>query len=292
MKKVFACMLSILISVCFVQFLYADYYGTYAHVEGWHWDIWDNYFDCEDSGVHTASCECGNEVATVYARSDAYPYLHKAEAYVQSWGISAFACFIADSEFWDTYRAEVEPGSNIEWVMLGMYVHFNGLLEADGYGWSGLDFNISITQEEVYENALLYEAHAWSYGEAYSRYWLAPGVEIEGALGEDDLIPTQYGYEIIPNFYDTIYFLVKPNVPLIVDFDFCVGAILEGGGLGDWAHAAFYDTGKIYVFPADENIISFTSESGQLGPVPIPSTLLLFGSGLFGLIGMRRRFKK
>jgi len=44
--------------------------------------------------------------------------------------------------------------------------------------------------------------------------------------------------------------------------------------------------------PADENIISFTSESGQLGPVPVPSTLLLFGSGLFGLIGMRRRFKK
>jgi len=26
--------------------------------------------------------------------------------------------------------------------------------------------------------------------------------------------------------------------------------------------------------------------------VPVPSTLLLFGSGLFGLIGMRRRFKK
>ena len=29
-----------------------------------------------------------------------------------------------------------------------------------------------------------------------------------------------------------------------------------------------------------------------LTEVPIPSTLLLLGSGLFGLIGMRRRFKK
>ncbi|RLE68433.1 MAG: hypothetical protein DRJ45_07975 [Thermoprotei archaeon] len=29
-----------------------------------------------------------------------------------------------------------------------------------------------------------------------------------------------------------------------------------------------------------------------LTEVPIPSTLLLLGSGLFGLVGMRKRFKK
>ena len=34
--------------------------------------------------------------------------------------------------------------------------------------------------------------------------------------------------------------------------------------------------------PADENIISLASESGQLGPVPVPSTLLLFGRDCLG----------
>ena len=222
MKKVFACMLSIIISVCFVQFLYADYYdgpyGTYADVGGWHMDIWDNYFDCEDSGVHTASCECGNEVATAYARSDAYPYLHKAEAYVQSWGISAFACFIADSEFWDTYRAEVEPGSNIEWVMLGMRVRFNGLLEGDGYGWSGLDYYIGITQEEVYENALLYEAHAWSFGEAYSRYYIEKSCKEIREINIPDVYLSKlrsnrtYAVLFSPNVEEAIICRVDPKI--------------------------------------------------------------------------------
>jgi len=50
----------------------------------------------------------------------------------------------------------------------------------------------------------------------------------------------------------------------------------------------FYNSANFEIFSADPNIITLNSESGQ-GVVPIPSTLLLLGSGLVGIFAIKSR---
>ena len=71
----------------------------------------------------------------------------------------------------------------------------------------------------------------------------------------------------------------------VSDFDF---SSVNGGGEGHYVTAAHIQGIPL---PTGGTTSTWVGNGGG-GEVPEPSTMLLLGSGLIGLVGLRRKFKK
>ena len=114
---------------------------------------------------------------------------------------------------------------------------------------------------------------------------------IGGALEEEldiDLVVTSGGnsgtYSFSSNVwstYDNIMIVLKdggvPDNTGLKWFSYLLG---EGVSSGDWT------------YPGEKHDLSNLTIFGGGTPVPLPGTILLFGSGLVGLSGLRWKFKK
>ena len=91
---------------------------------------------------------------------------------------------------------------------------------------------------------------------------------------------------------------------LISAFDFDGGNSLSNGEigffdidvtLGDWEltlqNGDILTTLEYEVLASGSNYILADAGSGSSSPVPIPSAIFLFGGGLFGMLGIRRKIK-
>jgi len=63
------------------------------------------------------------------------------------------------------------------------------------------------------------------------------------------------------------------------------------GDLGDLDHSYAYRWGIYWSAPNGETIVG-TSLSIETAATPIPAPILLLGTGLIGMAGFRRKFKK
>jgi len=182
-----------------------------------------------------------------------------------------------ESEFWDTYTVTSSEG--VESVIIGMRIKLNGVLQGEGDMWNS-EFGVYVY---LNEEIPIYETHAGLNEDGlYDVYSTSGNLDIE------DFTPITNGYKL-SDFTDIVYFSVKPG-EFWIDYYLFTGVNIGGyevPGTG-WAVSDFYNSANFEIFPADPNIISLNSESGQ-GVVPIPSTLLLLGSGLVGILAIKSR---
>jgi hypothetical protein len=131
------------------------------------------------------------------------------------------------------------------------------------------DFFISIN------NKYTYQAPSLPIG--LSGYGIYPGVFINGSLSAI----TNYG---LPPTLDIALNLMTTSI-------FNVNTELFDYSLLDWNNV--YRTGEqpaIMITGADNTVIDFTIQMTE-NPVPEPSTFILFGAGIIGVVFLRKKFK-
>ena len=275
MKKACAFLLSIFILFWAVS-AKASPYGTSA---------WANVqIDEESNGQmdeHEASASIMSNYNYAEAKAGAWLYHLKGFGYADI-SEEAVADGYGESEFWDTYTVIAPEG--VESVRIGMRIKLNGILQGGGYG---NDYDMWDTGFDVYVylngEIPLYEAYAGLSQNDFYAY------SSSGNLDTEDFTPITNGYEL-SDFTDIVYFFVEPGefwINYSLYAGACIGDSWEGVPGTGWAISDFYYSANFEIFPADSNIISLDSESGQ-GVVPIPSTLLLLGSGLIGILATRK----
>ena len=83
----------------------------------------------------------------------------------------------------------------------------------------------------------------------------------------------------------------------IVDYDHAAdGTFIMGFGAlvfarGSDSFADFSDTARILFEDSEGNLVYTVESEGGFSQVPVPSSILLLGGGLIGLLGIRRRKK-
>ncbi|RLE68432.1 MAG: hypothetical protein DRJ45_07970 [Thermoprotei archaeon] len=271
MKKACAFLLSIFILFWAVS-AKASPYGTNA---------WANVqIDEESNGQmdeHEASASIMSNNNYAEAKASAWLYHLKGFGYADIHE-EALAYSAGESEFWDTYTVIAPEG--VESVRIGMRIKLNGILQGEGYGnndmWdTGFNVYVYLNREIP-----LYEAYA---GLSQNNFYVDSS---SGNLDIDDFTSVPHGYKL-SDFTDIIYFFVEPG-EFWINYSLYAGVYIGGEVLSTgWAMSDFYYSANFEIFPADPNIISLNSESGQ-GVVPIPSTLLLLGSGLVGILAIRK----
>ena len=268
MKKACAFLLSIFILFWAVS-AKASPYGTEA---------WVNVqIDEESNGQmdeHEASASIRSDDNYAEANASAWLYHLKGFSYANI-PEEAVAHSYGGGEFWDTYTVTASEG--VESVRIGMRIKLNGILQGEGNMWSS-EFGVDVylpNEEPIYQaHAVLNEGGLDVYSSS-------------GNLDTEDFTPITNGYEL-SDFTDIVYFFVEPgefwiNYYLFTGVNIGGYEVLSTG----WAVSDFYNSANFEIFPADPNIISLNSESGQ-GVVPILSTLLLLGSGLVGVLAIRK----
>ncbi len=207
-----------------------------------------------------------------------YTVIFLTPTYYKSW--SSYVSWTNSLHRFLTYN--FDPGVTVSWT--GNWrlpkVNDNGNDGCNNWGYSGTDcgFNVDTSTGELahlfydeLDNLALYDTSGKLRRSGY-------GLKNTGPF---DNLKSYYRYWYGTN-YKNKYYLRHPDFAWF--FDFWSG--LQGGqpdnrfGVG------------IAVRPADVSFASSTGGSGGASPVPEPSTLLLLGSGLAGVVSVRKGLKK
>jgi hypothetical protein len=263
-----------------------DAYGTwaeaYSNVNGGY--IIDRDYDDHNArtGIYFPA------IAYTYMNANLYSLAGEAIAFGGNHGRSGHAA--GNAFFWDTYTVTADPG--VPSVQVGMSIHLNVPESSANFFidvWNDSNNNIAVNE-----------------GDAHLYFVQGDDGSYSSSVGGNPVVPAdgdiKYYYGTHPGYtggdyafltdlssYDaTIYFSAEPG-SFRLDYQIGVSAY----SYGDYSVGGERLSAEIELFSADPNIIDFTSESGQgISAVPIPGSVLLFGSGLAGLAGLTRKKKK
>jgi len=152
----------------------------------------------------------------------------------------------------------------------------------------------------------------WSAGAIYDTYHFDTSVpledinvtieydgEIEGFAGFAAGLLGSGGFEFFGKVSPGTYDHEEWSISLldIVDYDDATdGTFMMGFGAlvfarGSDSFADFSDTARILFEDSEGNLVYTVESEGGFSQVPVPSSILLLGGGLIGLLGIRRRRK-
>lgn len=137
--------------------------------------------------------------------------------------------------------------------------------------WNGSDYDVTITVEDGLGNQIRQTAFN-DFGTTFGFYFLVDDYYGQAGIYSDSMFDFNVGgYSMMMNpdlFNDTV------NVQLWKDYSYYYDNGYDNGYYG-------YGPEPIYAV----NVV-------DVAPIPEPATMLLFGTGLAGLAGLRRKMKK
>jgi hypothetical protein len=211
-----------------------------------------------------------------------------------SYGASAWI-FVPDQgdTGWQTYVYTAGPGgftgtagfvvSNV----IDNYAYSELLLDnlSQGGGENGLNRGfeqINLTGYDVLPNSSFADVYTLRSSALGTVYYPTEGYFLASLLGLSDGIDTS-GFYNATGQAGTVGSMLETGITLAPGEQFSFNWAFLGNDFTPWD-----DFARFYLRDLDGSTIIFSEGLAQIGsaPVPVPSTLLLLGSGLLGLLGL------
>jgi hypothetical protein len=201
----------------------------------------------------------------------------------QTWVINAdgpftLSAFAVDQDF-GSNAGDAFPGTDTTaFLAIALGGSFDGSEDPSGFGTLAIDgYTVPFNDEWIYGDSPLADQTVDEFGNSlpphgiYPTWFTAYSFDFSDGLWTQDVYDTQPG----ENGKDTGF-----------QKDFLINL----SGLDSTITSVHFD---LYTKTQD-GIYKFApfSHDAEAAPVPEPSTILLFGSGIFGLVGMVRKLKK